>query len=136
MVDTNVLVSALLSASGASREMVRRCLRGDTNPIIGQKLFTESEDVMSRETLLKKSPLSKLEREILFDAFLSCCRWVQVYFLWRPNLRDEGDNHVLELAVAGNSDSIVTMNKRDFDYGELSLNVPILTPAEFLKTVR
>jgi len=116
--------------------MVRRCLRGDTNPIIGQKLFTESEDVMSRETLLKKSPLSKLEREILFDAFLSCCRWVQVYFLWRPNLRDEGDNHVLELAVAGNSDSIVTMNKRDFDYGELSLNVPILTPAEFLKTVR
>jgi predicted nucleic acid-binding protein len=60
---------------------------------------------------------------------------VKVYFLWRPNLPDEGDNHLVELAIAGGANTIVTNNVRDVRRGELSFpDLQILTTAEFLKT--
>ena len=42
-----------------------------------------------------------------------------MYYSWRPNLRDEGDNHLIELAVAGGADMIVTNSVRDFRGAEL-----------------
>ena len=74
------------------------------------------------------------ERDELLDIFLAHCRWVKTYFSWRPNLRDEGDNHVLELAVACASSHIVTWNTRDF--AAMELRFPMLsvaTPTQFLK---
>ena len=70
-----------------------------------------------------------------FDRLLlSVCEWVQVYYLWRPNLRDEGDNHIVELAVAGGASAIVTNNVADFRGAELRFpDVQILTPKTLLK---
>jgi predicted nucleic acid-binding protein len=63
---------------------------------------------------------------------LSVCRWVNIYFLWRPNLPDEGDNHVLEVAVAGGVPVIITHNIADFA-GELQFPwIRVMTPAQFL----
>ncbi len=62
------------------------------------------------------------------------CRWVKTYFSWRPNLRDEADNHVVELAVASGATHIVTWNTRDF--AAMELRFPLLrlaTPPELLK---
>ena len=54
-------------------------------------------------------------------------------FLWRPNLSDEGDNHVVELAVAGMADTIITNNERDFVRGELRFDaLRVESPATFL----
>jgi uncharacterized protein len=61
---------------------------------------------------------------------------VNVFFLWRPNLRDEGDNHVVEIAIAGGAETIVTHNKRDFAGGELKFDFAVMTPAEFLRKTR
>ena len=59
---------------------------------------------------------------------------MRVYYRWRPNLSDEGDNHVLELALAGAAGIIVTTNRADFLGGDLRFpEVKILTPPEFLK---
>jgi hypothetical protein len=55
----------------------------------------------------------------VLDAFLSRTRLVEVYWRCRPNLPDEGDNHVLKLAVATGDAPIVTFNRRDFRSGEL-----------------
>ena len=66
---------------------------------------------------------------MLWAAFASRCRWVRVRYLWRPNLPDEADNHVVELAVAGGAEAIVTFNRRDFDRAELHFpGLQIVTP--------
>ena len=134
VVDTNVLVAAACSSTGASREVVRRCLLGRWEPLIGQALFAEYEAVLSRSDLFAGSPISSVERYALWAAFVSRCRWVRVRYLWRPNLPDEADNHVVELAVAGGAESIVTFNKRDFERGELYFpGLQIVTPHALIK---
>jgi len=102
---------------------------------MGAALFTEYESVLHRPRVFARSRLSGAEREELFDIFLAVCRWTRVYFAWRPNLRDEGDNHVVELAVAGSAAAIVTRNVRDFEIGaELKFpGLEILTPAQLLR---
>jgi putative PIN family toxin of toxin-antitoxin system len=133
VVDTNVFVSAVMSSNGASRQIIRLCLQGVLTPLMGNALFWEFEDVCSRDKLFDLKLITRSNREQLLDAFLSCCRWVPIYFLWRPNLRDEADNHVLELAVAGNATSIITANKRDFLKSQMKFpGVDILNPVEFL----
>jgi predicted nucleic acid-binding protein len=92
---------------------------------------------MQREEPLARCPLLPREREELLDAFLSVCAWTPVFFLWRPNLPDEGDNHVIELAVAGGATSLITYNVKDFRRGELRFpQVAIETPGAFLKRIR
>ncbi len=134
VVDTSVFVSALLNAGGASREVLRRCLRGEFVPLMGAALFTEYEDVLSREALFSKSLVPARERERLFDAFLSVCSWTRVYYLWRPNVRDEADNHLVELAVAGGAELLLTRNVRDFRGMQLRFDrLEVLRPEDITK---
>jgi len=134
VVDTNVFVSALISKEGASRQVLRRCLKGVYKPLMGAALYWEYEHLLQRKNVIERSPLTETEMAALLDAFISVCLWTPLYYLWRPNLRDEGDNHVLELAVGGNASAIVTHNKRDFMQGELLFpRIQILTPKELLQ---
>ena len=136
VIDTNVFTAALLSAAGANRRVLRACLSGGAQPLMGAALFSEYEDLLARSALMAKSPLATAERKQLFEAFLSACEWVRIYFLWRPNLPDEADNHLVELAIAGGAEAIVTNNTRDVRRGELSFpQLQVLTPAQFLKTI-
>jgi putative PIN family toxin of toxin-antitoxin system len=134
LIDTNVLAGALLQREGQNRGVLRACFQDHLKPLVGQALFLEYEDVLGREQLFRKSPLAASERRQLFEAFLSVCEWVQVYYLWRPNLRDEGDNHILELAVAGGASVIVTNNVADYRGSELRFaDIRILSPKILLK---
>ena len=131
VIDTNVLVSALLGQGGMSRRVVRACLAGELQPVLGPALLAEYEDVFSRASLWKHALVSLAEREAVLDAFLSKCRWVEVFFAWRPNLPDEADNHLIELALAAQAEEIITKNLRDLTRGELKFpSVRILTPKE------
>ena len=134
VVDTNVLVSAVLSPDGASREVLRRCLSGTARPLIGNALFLEYEDVLSRDELFAMSPISREDRTALLDAVLGVCQWINISYLWRPNLQDESDNHLVELAVAGDAAWIVTGNERDVAAGELIFDgFRVVAPAVWLK---
>jgi predicted nucleic acid-binding protein len=85
---------------------------------------------------MAKCPLSAKERQSLFEAFLSITDWVKVYFLWRPNLPDEADNHLIELALAGSAEIIVTNNLKDLQHGELRFpGLVIQSPRQFLTTL-
>ncbi len=134
VVDTDVFVTALLGPGGASREVLRRCLSGVHRPLMGTALYNEFESVLSRPALFRGCILSAPEREALLDAFLRACRWTRIYYLWRPNLPDEADNHVLELAVAGAADALITRNIRDFGGAQLRFpGLRILRPEHFIK---
>ena len=134
VVDTNVLVSAILSPDGAAREVLRRCLIGTAQPLISNALYREYEDVLSRAEVFATAPIGSEDREALLDAVLGVCRWVNIAFLWRPNLPDESDNHLVELAIAGNAEWIVTGNTRDIAAGELIFDsFRIVTPGAWLK---
>lgn len=136
VVDTNVFVAALLSPAGINREVLRACLAGKAVPLMGAALFHEYEDLLGRGELMAKCPLSLGERELLLGSFLSVAEWIRVYYLWRPNLTDEGDNHLIELAIAGAAEVIVTHNLRDLNRGELRFpKLRILTPESFLSTL-
>jgi putative PIN family toxin of toxin-antitoxin system len=137
VMDTSVIVSALIGETGPAREVLRRCLRGEYQPVIGNALFTEYEDVLSRPHIQKQAPISVGEIRELMNAFYSVSVWVPIYFLFRPNLRDEGDNHVLELAVAGQASRIVTNNLKDFKNPQLYFpDVEILSPEMLLRGER
>lgn len=134
VVDTNVFVSAVLSADGAARQIFRLCLRGELRPLMGNALISEYEDVSSRSSIFEASPIDASMRRELLEAFLGSCIWTNIYYLWRPNSRDEADNHVIELAVAGGADAIITANKRDFARSELLFpRLKIATAAELLR---
>lgn len=136
VVDTNVLAGALLRSEGRNRAVLRACFLGQLHPVIGEALFLEYEDVLGRDALFRRSPLSKAERLRLFEAFLSTCEWVEVYYRWRPNLRDEADNHLIELAVAAQASVIITNNIADFSSAALRFPVRILSPGEVMKEVK
>jgi putative PIN family toxin of toxin-antitoxin system len=134
VVDTNTFVAALLGSGGACRAVLRICLEKRCQPLMGTTLFLEYEDVLGRQDLFRRCSLTSLERETLLDAFLSVCRWVPIYYTWRPNLRDEGDNHLVELAVAGGASHIVTKNIRDLKTAELCFpGLHIVLPETLLR---
>ena len=106
---------------------------GDIQPLMGNALFSEYRDLMERDHLFRNCPLSKMERRDFLDDFMSVCKWINIYYLWRPNLKDESDNHLLELALAGNATYLITGNIRDFVRTELLFpGLKVLTPKNFL----
>ncbi len=74
------------------------------------------------------------ERRQLLAALADAGQWVKIYYGWRPNLPDVGDNHLIELAIAGGARAVVTHNVRDLRGGELRLGgLLVVTPAECLE---
>jgi putative PIN family toxin of toxin-antitoxin system len=133
VIDTNVFVGACIGV-GTSSAVIRACLQHRAVPLMGEALLAEFEAVLGREALFAKSRLNVTERSYLLDTFLALCEWTRIYFLWRPNLRDESDNHLIELAVAGDADAIVTRNLRDLRGAELRFSsLRVLSPEQFLK---
>ena len=119
VIDTSVFISALISSQGASRELLRQCLLLRYQPLMGNALFCEYEQVINRDEILRSCTLSPKEIQTLMASFISICEWTQIYYLWRPNLKDEADNHLIELAIAGNAKIIATNNIKDFKQTQL-----------------
>ncbi len=124
----------MLRGGASARAVLRACLEDRYVPVLGPALLAEYEDVLSRAPLFAGSVLTADERAAVFDALLSHARWVEVYYAWRPNLPDEADNHLIELAVAAQADAIVTRNLRDLARGELKFpSIRKLTPEQCLE---
>ncbi|QTR51482.1 putative toxin-antitoxin system toxin component, PIN family [Candidatus Thiothrix anitrata] len=136
ILDTNIFLGACIG-QGSANKLVMRCLQGDFVPLMGAALLAEYEDILGREHLFGNARLSQAEREELLDIFLDHCQWTRIYYAWRPNLRDEGDNHLVELAVAGNARYLVTYNLRDFKNMELKFpEIRICSPEQFFEEVK
>lgn len=131
VVDTNVLVSALRSRRGASFAILQRI--GEAwEPLISVPLILEYEAVGKREAERLGIPVSTVDA--IVRAFCFAGRETTVHFRVRPFLPDPGDEFLLELAVAGTADAIVTHNVRHF-VGVEQFGVRALTPREFLQRI-
>ena len=134
VIDTSVIISALIGKRGPSREILRKSLFGEYNLLISNALFLEYEDVSKRKQVRDICPLTGKEITELLNAVYSLCHWVPIYYLWRPNIADEGDNFLIELALAGNATHIVTNNISDLKNAELKFpNLKIVTPVKLLR---
>ncbi|BAP89370.1 putative uncharacterized protein [Burkholderiales bacterium GJ-E10] len=132
VIDTNVFVAGLRSEGGASREILRRALNGDLQPLFGNALWLEYQDLLGRPVWGEAT--THAERRQVLAALARQGRWVTVYYGWRPNLPDEADNHLIELALAGSAVAVITHNVRDLRGGELRLgDLRVLTPAQCLE---
>lgn len=135
VIDTNIFLGACLG-QGAAHHVVAACLRGQCQPLMGAALFAEYEAVLGRIELFETCRLNPAERNELLDIFLATCEWTRIYFAWRPNLPDEADKHLVELAVAGGARFIVTRNLRDVARMELKFpELRIVSPEHFLKEI-
>jgi putative PIN family toxin of toxin-antitoxin system len=133
VVDTSVWIAALISQDGANRTLIRMALQGEIEPQISTALFLEYESVMQRDKIRQQCPLSIAEQNELFEAYLSTCRWNEIFYLWRPNLKDKDDDFLIELAVASNSSVIITDNIKDVKHGELQFDFEVITPKLFIQ---
>jgi predicted nucleic acid-binding protein len=96
-------------------------------------LYLKYESAIEREEIIAKCQLDRSKVNELLDSFLSVSKWVYIYYSWRPNLRDEGDNHVIELAITGNARMVVTNNLKDFRGSELTFpQLQVLNPHQII----
>ena len=130
--DTNVIISALKSATGASFRLIGFVRAGVLRPAVTAPLVFEYDDVASRPGLLPH--LSPSEITGFLDWFVSVSSQHKVHFLWRPLLRDPKDDMVLEAAVAASADYLITFNTSDF-VDASSLGVRVVTPPQLLALI-
>ncbi len=132
VLDTNVLIAALRSPSGASFQLLQRVGQGYFETCISVPLALEYESVAKREAVSLVIDADDIDH--LIDYLCQVSRPTEVFYTWRPQLRDANDEMVLELAISGQADGIVTFNKRDFA-GVERFGLRLLTPVELLQEI-
>lgn len=130
VLDTNVLFSALRSQSGASFRLLSLIEDSRFQVNLSVALVLEYEDVLKRPELNLK--LTAEEIDDVIDFLCQNANLREIFYLWRPILRDPKDDFVLELAVESNSDFIVTFNTKDFVKAE-DFGIKAINPSDFLK---
>lgn len=130
--DSNVLVCALRSKRGPAFAMLCLVGTGKFDVNLSVPLVLEYEQVAKRSRWQNKPSWSYVSD--MLDYLCEVGHKHRIYFLWRPRARDPKDDMVLEVAVAGRCDGIVTYNRKDFAEAE-SFGVELLTPKEFLAKI-
>lgn len=137
VIDTNVLVAGLIGDKGPNREILRYCFKGILQPYVGNALYAEYQDLLNRDNIQTLYNQTSVTLTEFLDDFASICKPAEAWFLWRPNLKDEADNHIVELAVAANVKYIVTNNITDFAQAELQhVGHSVITPPDLLTILR
>jgi predicted nucleic acid-binding protein len=136
VLDTSVVVAAMRSPTGASAALLMAARRGKVTLLANVALALEYEATCTREEHAAAAQLSAAEVQVFIDAVLAMVEPVESHYIWRPLLRDPGDELVLEAAANGRAAAIVTFNRRDFGTIPLQFGVNVITPAEGLRRIK
>jgi predicted nucleic acid-binding protein len=132
VIDTSVLVAALQAGRGASYRLLMLVGSGKFDVHVSVPLVLAYEDAAKR--LLEKIPTTERGIDDILDYVCATARRQQVFYLWRPFLRNLKEDMVLELAVTGQCDLIVTDNEKGFP-GVEQFGLRVVTPQEFLEEI-
>ena len=136
VLDTDIIVTALRSATGGSNAVLREAAYGRITPLVTPALFLEYEAVLKRPEQRLVHGLGLRDIDRFLSALAASCEAVEVSFQWRPQLSDANDEMVLETAVNGQAEALITHNGRDFVKGAERFGLRVLRPGEFLKELR
>jgi putative PIN family toxin of toxin-antitoxin system len=136
VLDTNVIVAAMRSPSGASATLLQAARRREITPLANVALALEYEATCQLPEQTLAAGLTAAQVLVFVEAVVAMVEPVETHYLWRPQLRDPGDELVLEAAVNGHAEAIVTFNKRDFGAAPARFGVAVLTHAEAIRRIR
>jgi putative PIN family toxin of toxin-antitoxin system len=136
VLDTDVMVAAMRSRRGASWQLVDRALTSEFTLLLSVPLVLQYEAVLKREEHRKVHGLNVPEVDELINSLVKVAEPVQIRFLWRPLLSDPTDDMVLETAVNGRADLLVTFNQDDFAPAGKHFALEIVLPSEALHRLR
>ena len=134
--DTDAVVAAMRSPTGASAAIVRAVRQRQATLLLSVPLAMEYEAVCRRPEHRVEAGLSERQVGIFLDAIIALAEPVLTHFLWRPQLRDPNDEMVLEAAVNGRAEALVTFNVRDYGTAASQFGVDVLLPREAIARMR
>lgn len=136
VLDTSIVVAALRSRTGAANAILREVARQRLQPMVTTALFLEYEAVLKRPEQRLAHGLDESGVDRFLAALASACAPVEISFHWRPQLADADDEMVLEAAVNGRANAIVTHNIRDFAQVAGRFGIRVLKPGDLLLEMR
>lgn len=134
--DTDVVVAAMRSPSGASAALITLLSLGHGTLLVSSAMAMEYEAVCCREKHLDAVPGGIRQVKEFLDDLLLLAEEVRIYFNWRPLLPDPGDELVLAAAINGRADGLVSFNIKHFEGAPERFGVALLTPGEALRRLR
>ena len=135
MLDTNVIVAAMRSPAGASAALLKAARRKRITLLGNVALALEYEATCRLAEHVLAAGLEVPEAAIFVDAVIAMLEPVETHFMWRPQLRDPADELVLEAAVNGQAEAIITFNRRDFGKVPERFGLAVLTPGEAIRRI-
>jgi len=136
VLDTDVMVAAFRSDQGASRQLLLAALDRRFVLLASVPLMLEYEAVLTRPDQLHATGLTVVETVAVLEAVAGVVDRIQLRFLWRPRLRDPADEMVLETAVNGRADRLVTFNVVDFIPAAQELDLRVRKPGEIWRELK
>ncbi len=136
VIDTNVIVAAMRSPTGASAALLVQLLEGRAQMLASVALVLEYESSCMRAEHRLAAEASAEDVQNLLNAMIDVILPVEVHYQWRPQLSDAGDEMVLEAAVNGQANAIVTFNRRDYSDAPARFGIEVLTPSETLRRLK
>jgi putative PIN family toxin of toxin-antitoxin system len=136
VLDTDVVVAAMRSPRGGSAELLRRIDGGKAVMLLTVALALEYEAVCNLAEHRLASGLSASEAVIYVDGLIGLAEPVRAFFRWRPQLSDPGDEMVLEAAVNGQADAIVTFNESHLREARSRFGIDVIRPGEALRRIK
>jgi putative PIN family toxin of toxin-antitoxin system len=136
VLDTDVLVAAMRSPGGASAAILRSVRKGRVTLLLSVPLALEYEAVCQKSEHRLAAGLNERQVDTFVNAVIAMAEPVETHFLWRPQLRDPNDEMVLEVAVNGRADALVTFNVRDYGEAPSLFGVDLLLPQTAIARIR
>jgi len=133
--DTDAIVAAMRSPTGASAAILRKARQGKVALLLSVPLAVEYEAVCVRPEHQLAAGLSEQEVRTFVDAVIAIAEPVKIHYLWRPQLRDPSDEMVLETAVNGRANLLTTFNVRDYGTAPARFGIEVMTPREAVERI-
>ena len=136
LLDTDVVVAAMRSPRGGSAELLRRIDAGVATMLLSVALALEYEAKCMLAEHRLAAGLTATDAGIFVDGLIAMAEPVRSYFRWRPQLSDPGDELVLEAAVNGRADAIVTFNEKHLRHAERGFGIAVIVPSDVLRRMK